>query len=177
MPNFILNICSAGDELFLSDSSVQCCMLNSEIEEKDLREICKCLLEAGKIVLLSGKRALDLYGTLKADGVVLDLSAGSNIKADMASARRVMKGGILGVVSRNRRHEAMIVSENEPDFIVFKIWRDGTEQTRELSKWYSEFFLLQQAVMPQDDGADFGQYPADIVILTPREYKIFVAKK
>lgn len=177
MPNFILNIRSAGDELFLSDSSVQCCMLNSEIEEKDLREICKCLLEAGKIVLLSGKRALDLYGTLKADGVVLDLSAGSNIKADMASARRVMKGGILGVVSRNRRHEAMIVSENEPDFIVFKIWRDGTEQTRGLSEWYNEFFLLQQAVMPQDDGADFGQYPADIVILTPREYKIFVAKK
>lgn len=177
MPNFILNICSAGGELFLSDSSVQCYMLNSEIEPKDLQKICKSLLKAEKIVLLSGKRALDLYETLKADGVVLDLSASSNIKADMAAARRVMNGGILGVIGRNRRHEAMIVSENEPDFIVFKIWRDGAEQTRGLSEWYGEFFLLQQAVMPQDNGADWKQYPADIVILTPREYKIFVAKK
>lgn len=177
MPNFILNIRSADDELFLSDSSVQCFLLNSEIEQDNLRKICKCLLEAGKIVLLAGKRALDLYGTLKADGVVLDLSASSDIKADITAARNVMKGGILGVVSRNRRHEAMLVSENEPDFIVFKIWHDGAEQTRGLSEWYNEFFLLQQAVMPQDNGADFEQYPADMAILTPQDYKIFVAKK
>lgn len=177
MPNFILNICSPDDELFLSDSAVQCFLLNSEIERNALRKICGRLLAAGKIVLLSGPCALDLRNALKADGVLLDLSAVSDVKREMAAARASMKDGILGVVSRNRRHEAMIVSENEPDFIVFKIWRDGAEQTLELSKWYNEFFLLQQAVMPQDDGADFERYPADIVILTPREYKIFVAKK
>nr|QIM10394.1 hypothetical protein PlAlph_2860 [uncultured Alphaproteobacteria bacterium] len=177
MPNFILNIRSAEDELFLSDSFLQCYLLNSEIEQNALKCLCEKLLNAGKIVLLFGARALDLCAPLKADGVLLDLSASENIKRDMASARSLIKGGILGVVSRNRRHEAMIASENEPDFIVFKIWKDGSAQTLELSKWYNEFFLLQQAVMPQDDRADFEQYPSDMVILTPQDYKIFVAKK
>lgn len=177
MPNFILNIRSAEDELFLSDSSLQCYLLNSEIEQAALQRLCEKLLNAGKIVLLSGVRALEQYAPLKADGVLLDLSASADVKKDMSSARRLMKGGILGVISRNRRHEAMIASENEPDFIVFKIWKDGSAQTLELSKWYNEFFLLQQAVMPQDGRADFEQYPSDMVILTPQDYKIFVAKK
>lgn len=177
MQNFILNIRSAEDELFLSDSLLQCYLLDTAIELNALSELCNRLLNAGKIVLLSGDRALDLCALLKADGVVLDLSASADIKADMDFACRSLKGGILGVVSRNRRHEAMLVSENEPDFIVFKIWRDGAAHTIELSRWYNEFFLLQQAVMPQDDETDFEQYPADMAILTPQLYKIFVAKK
>jgi hypothetical protein len=71
----------------------------------------------------------------------------------------------------------MIVSENEPDFVIFKVWHDGQDKTIELAKWYNEFFLLQMAIMPQDDDIAFEEYLADIMILTPETYKIFVAKK
>ena len=35
----------------------------------------------------------------------------------------------------------MIVSEAEPDFVVFKVWKDGFESVRELTDWYNDFFL------------------------------------
>jgi len=78
---------------------------------------------------------------------------------------------------RRRRHEAMIVSENEPDFVVFRIWSEGAEKTKALADWYAEFFLLQTAVEPMDGSVDFSAWPADMVILSPEDYKILVAKK
>lgn len=177
MPNFILNITSQDDDLMLQNPEIQCVLLNSDISEQELQKIVHQILSAGKIVILTGKKAVDLVKILNADGVLIDLSKSNNIKKDIADVRNRISGGFLGVICRNRRHEAMIASENDPDFIVFKVWSDGAEKTIELAEWYSEFFLLQMAVFPQDENIDFNKYPADIFILTPEQYKIFVAKK
>ena len=177
MPNFILNINSPTEDLMLEDTSVGCCLLNSGIDLSELKSLARRIAAADKICLLYGEKAAVLQNSVGADGIVADLSQSSNIKKDIADLRKQIKDGILGVISRNRRHEAMIVSENEPDFIVFRVWNDGCEQTFELAEWYEEFFLLQMAIMPQDNEVDFARYNADILILTPEQYKIFVAKK
>ncbi len=177
MQNFILNIHSADDDLLLSDESLQCYAVNAEMDFSCLKNICGQLLKNGKIVLLAGDKAPQLRKELNADGIIADLSASNSIKKDIAEIRKLCGQCILGIISRNRRHEAMIVSENEPDFIIFKIWKDGKEQTLSLAEWYNDFFLLQMAVMPQDENSFFEKYPADIVILSPQDYKIFVAKK
>lgn len=177
MPNFILNITSQNDDLMLSNPDIQCYILSSDIEHTSLQKLVHQISNAEKISLLYGEKSVDIAPLLSADGVLIDLSKSENIKKDIKNIRHQLPQGILGTICRNRRHEAMIISENEPDFIVFKIGGDGTDKTLELAKWYNDFFLLQMAVFPQDAEADFTQYPCDIVILTPERYKIFVAKK
>lgn len=177
MPNFILNICSQDDDLMLNNAAIECCLVNSAIEISHLQNIVQKMQNVGRIVLLNGEGAAELCVSVKADGIITDLSKSNNIKKDISETRQQIGNGVLGVISRNRRHEAMLVSENEPDFLVFKVWNEGSMQTLELAKWYANFFLLQMAIMPQDDEVDISEYNADMLILTPRQYKIFVAKK
>lgn len=177
MPNFILNITSQDDDLMLSNPDIQCYLLSSNIDGQALQKLVHQIAKSAKISLLFGEKSVEKAASLTVDGVLADLSKSENIKKDIIDIRHRLKNGILGVICRNRRHEAMIVSENEPDFVVFKIWSDGAEKTLELARWYSEFFLLQMAVFPQDENTNFEQYPCDIIILTPEQYKIFVAKK
>ncbi len=177
MTNFILNITSADDDLMISSKEVICYTLNSDMDLDALKEIISKLAKEEKIILLHGNKALERCKDLGADGIIADLSASKNIKKDIEFIRQKSKNMTLGIICRNRRHEAMIVSENEPDFIIFKVWHDGQDKTVELAKWYNEFFLLQMAIMPQDDNIALKDYLADIMILTPELYKIFVAKK
>lgn len=177
MPNFILNITSLDDDLMLNSNDFDCYILNSEMAQSALKQRVEQLSALGKIVLLSGMNAASLCAPLKADGIVADLSKSDNIKKDMADLRAQIGNGVLGTVSRCRRHEAMLISENEPDFIIFKQWKDGSEKIKDLTEWYGEFFLLQMAIWPQEDEIDLSDYPADIVIFSPESYKIFVAKK
>jgi hypothetical protein len=58
----------------------------------------------------------------------------------------------------------MLVSECEPDFLIFRFWRDGWEANRELLKWYNELFLIQCAAQVEED-CDFKSLPCDFVIL------------
>ncbi len=177
MTNFILNITSAEDDLMISSQEIQCYTLNSDIDFNALKEIVSKLIKNEKIVLLHGNNALELCNKLNVDGIITDLTSSKNIKKDIESIRQKIGRMTLGIICRNRRHEAMIVSENEPDFIIFKVWHDGQDKTVELTKWYNEFFLLQMAIMPQEDNVALDSYLADIMILTPEAYKIFVAKK
>lgn len=79
-----------------------------------------------------------------ADGVILDLGA-EGLKEKMAAVRKELgKSGVVGLFTRNRRHESMIVSEADPDFVVFKVWKDGFESVRELTDWYNDFFLFNR---------------------------------
>ena len=177
MPKFILKISRPGAEALLEDPNLECFVFSSALPEDYLQRQTARAVQAGKIVLLEGENAAALCLRLNADGIIADLSASAAVKKDMAALRRQIGSRFLGVICRNRRHEAMIVSENEPDFIIFKIWRDGAEKTRELAEWYHEFFLLQMAVEPEDEDADVLSYPCDMAILSPDTYKILVAKK
>lgn len=71
----------------------------------------------------------------------------------------------------------MVISEFEPDFLIFQGWNDGIDQVRELVAWYNELFLIQSAVLCREENVGFQSFDCDIVILSDREYTIFVAKK
>lgn len=176
MPKFIIKISDAASADYSAAAAAECFIIDTDGDGFDVAALCHRLREAGKIVLLSGSRAAELCRSLSADGLVADLRESVKIKQDMAALRKAYPDKVLGVVCRNRRHEAMIVSENEPDFIIFKVWRDGWQKTRELAIWYSQLFLIQMAIEPEA-AADFADFGADMVILSPESYKILLRKK
>ncbi len=177
MPKFILKISSADEENDINTENVECFIYDAGLPADYLSRQIDRAREKDKIILFEGDNAAALAVKLGADGIVADLSQSQNIKKEMAALRAKIGSRFLGVICRNRRHEAMIVSENEPDFVIFRIWGEGAEKTKELAAWYEEFFLLQMAVEPMDDETDFSSFPADMVILSPARYKILVAQK
>ena len=124
---------------------------------------------------MSGEKAADLYLQNLGDGLIIDTSKDENPAKQIKEIKAKCKKALLGVICRNRRHEAMLVSECEPDFIIFRIWKDGLDHNIELLKWYSDLFLIQNAVLPEDE-IDTRKIPADFVILNDTAYTIFVAK-
>lgn len=157
-----------------TNKEIECFIVSSDLTSGFINDFKEKAQHA--IVLIDGENAADLCVKYNLDGIVADLSKSTSIKSDMKSLREKIGNKILGVISRSRRHEAMIVSENEPDFIVFKMWSDGIENIIELLSWYNEFFLLQSAIMPQDNECIMQQTKADIGIFDLEKYKILVAK-
>lgn len=177
MPKFIIKISAPVADSFFKQTGAECFIINAGLREAELARMAKAATAAGKIALLAGDNAAALCRCCNADGIVADLRESAAIKKDMARLREECGNRFLGVICRNRRHEAMVVSENEPDFIIFKVWQDGAAKTRELTEWYSQLFLIQMAVEPEGEIADIAAFGADMVILTPESYKILVAKK
>ena len=81
-----------------------------------------------------------------------------NLKKDLP------KNSIIGLFSRSRRHEAMLISELEPDFIIFKVWSDGLDKTIELLNWYNDFFIIQSCAWLEDENIDLSLINADFYI-------------
>ncbi len=98
------------------------------------------------------------------DGLIMDLSKSDNIKKDFLTISAHLKNKLTGIICRNRRHEAMICSECEPDFLIFKAWQDGRHKIEELTSWYAEMFLIQSALMPMES-LDYQSFKTDFVIL------------
>ena len=177
MPKFILHI-SAVSPLSLADSDVECFLLETSLPEEFITQFAARAAGQDKIVLLNGEKSAALSARLKLDGAVVDVSSSENPVRDFERQRQLCaKDAVIGVISRNRRHEAMLLSECEPDFVIFKIWSAGEEGTRQLVKWYNDLFLIQSAVFCQEDSVNIEGYETDIVILNENLYKIFVAKK
>ena len=130
MPKFILKITAESAENCIDEKNVECFILSASLPEDCLGRIIRKIEAAGKIALLEGEDAAALAVKLGTDGIVADLSASTAIKKEMATLRRQLGRRFLGVICRSRRHEAMIVSENEPDFVVFRIWSEGAEKTK-----------------------------------------------
>ncbi len=176
MPKFIPYLISV-DYSLLDGSAAECFLLDSSLPEDFVRSFARRASEQNKLVLAAGEKAADLCRRCNLDGVLLDLSNADNPAREIENFRKSAgKEKILGVISRNRRHEAMIISESEPDFVAFKIWKAGEAGTQELVRWYSELFLIQSAVFVQDEDAGWEACNSDIVIINESWYKILVAK-
>ena len=174
MQKFIITITEENDEL-IQDSAIECYLLTSSLSKKFMSDFAKKAAQAQKLVLVQNAPALSKE--LGLDGFVLDVSHSEKIKAEFEKAKKAAGSDkVSGLIVRNRRHEAMIASECEPDFIIFQAWKEGLEHTQELVSWYSELFLIQSAILCEED-VDFEKINADIVILNDKSYKIFVAKK
>ena len=122
MQKFIVKITSENISL-IDDSRVECFLLDSAADTAFNRRFAETARKAGKLLLSCGDKAPELCRELGLDGVVVDLSKNEKPKAEFQFLRNFLgKDAVIGAVTRNRRHEAMVISEFEPDFLVFQAW-------------------------------------------------------
>ena len=176
MQKFIIRLTEENQKL-IDSSEIECCVLDSELSEELNEKLAKQLQTKNKIVLSMGSKALETCQRLSLDGVIVDMSQVQHPKAFIDDLRKQLgKDAIIGAITRNRRHEAMIISEAEPDFLIFQAWKDGQPQVAELVKWYNELFLIQSAVLLREDDVSFSDFECDIVIISDKEYKFLLLK-
>ena len=159
MQNLIINITQENFTL-LEKGDIGCFILPENLSKRFKCDFIEKAHKHGALCLLSGASE---YADYEADGVVLDLSKEEKPQKIIKEFKKKNPKALLGVISRNRRHEAMLISECEPEFIIFKVWADGLDKNRELLQWYAELFLIQSAVWPQED-VDYASLPADFII-------------
>ena len=163
MQKFIVRV-ESEEKRFSDKMEGECYALNAALDEEYCREFVENAAAESRIVLFYGEGAVKTAVHLGADGVILDLGV-EGLKEKMAAVRKELgKSGVVGLFTRNRRHESMIVSEAEPDFVVFKVWKDGFESVRELTDWYNDFFLIQSAAWIMEDGVPTEELRTDFVI-------------
>lgn len=173
MQKFIINI-TGEDMSLLDDENLECFVVKAAAAPAFRAKFAAAARAKGKLVLTDD---VQVCKNEDFDGVLADFSRSENIAADFKALAAGLKKKFVGLITRNRRHEAMLVSECEPDFVAFRAWREGAEQVQALTSWYAEMFLLQSALLPEDDDLDFTAFATDFVILDDIKYKIFVAKK
>ena len=163
MQNFIVRITQENDRLIYGER-IGCFILSAKVGADFAGNFVRKAHEAGKLVLTEGENAAENYRLYQADGLIADVSKEATPQKILKQIMAQVKGAVIGVICRNRRHEAMLVSECEPDFVIFKVWCDGLETNRELLKWYSDLFLIQCAAQVEED-LDYKGLPADFIIL------------
>ena len=165
MQKNIIRIDVVNDK-FLIKMEEECYILNTSLDAEYCRKFVEKASVEDRIVLFYGDDAIDICKKYGADGVVLDLGA-EKLKEKMQNVRKQLgKGKFVGLFTRSRRHESMLVSEVEPDFVIFKVFKDGFENIKELTDWYGEFFILQSAgwLMEEIDGNSLKNLKTDFII-------------
>ena len=167
MQNFIIRITQENANI-AKDKKFQCYILPDSLNTEFVDNFTATAKQCGKLLLAQGATAIEFYKKHNLDGFIIDTVKDTKPQKTLKNIRQQAPNAIIGVISRNRRHEAMLVSECEPDFIIFNVWQDGLEHNRELLEWYSELFLIQSAVQCEN-GVDFTTLPADLVIIDDTE--------
>ena len=143
----------------------ECYVLNAALDEDFCLKFIAVASKTDRIVLFYGVNAVDVCKKCGGDGVIVNLGD-KDLKNKMAELRKTLgKGKFIGLFTRNRRHESMLVSEVEPDFVIFKVWNDGFGNVKELTDWYQDFFLIQSAAwLMDDDMPDVASLQTDFLI-------------
>ena len=130
MQNFIVRITQENANL-LNRAELGCFILPDTAAPDFAADFVAQAHAANKLVLTEGTDALGFYRRFATDGLIVDSSKETNPAKFLKSVQKQAPHAIIGVITRNRRHEAMIVSECEPDFVIFKFWKDGFESNKE----------------------------------------------
>ncbi len=169
MPKFILNINAVTDKIY-TDDNIVCYVLDASLP----KDYIKNFDSSGKMVLLGGDNAAQLNSELATDGILADISSDLPIKAQVGEVRRQSGNRkVLGAVIAARRHEAMLVSETEPDFVAFRFSAEQKEYASEVIKWYNELFLIQSAVDLRNGITALDNVDCDFVIINSQDYANF----
>lgn len=163
MQNIIIRITQENTNL-LKDKNIGCFILPDTCSPDFAARFIAEAKQNGQLVLAEGNNALSFYKEFGTDGLILNTVKESNPRKFIENVQAQAKNAVIGAISRNRRHEAMLVSEAEPDFIIFQIWKDGLENNINLIDWYNEFFLIQNAVWPKED-VELSRLKSDFLIL------------
>lgn len=151
MPRIILKINHESSPI-VSSENVCCYMAASQLSEAKFNQ----LLKSGKMVLSFGENAYDVCQKYSLDGMVFELDVTKPVKSQLKPFREKLKHKTLGVIIPPRRHEAMLVSEVEPEFVVFKL--QDYASAKDLIMWYNDLFLLPLAL---DFSSTDSPIPAD----------------
>lgn len=168
MHKFIVSLTNE-DTALIQSPKLECFVVDTA--QSKVKELIEAVKKQDKLVLVVGENACEVCNKYNADGVLVDLSKSEHCAKDVNFARKQIGDKVLGVISRNRRHEAMLISECEPDFVAFKAWNQGIEQVKELVSWYNEMFLIQSAVVLQEKIENPADFDCDIIVLPAEEYK------
>ena len=169
MQNFIIRITQENTKL-LKNPDIGCFILPTSCSAEFATNFVEEAQKAGKLVLCEGENVVDFYKKFNTDGLILNTVKENNPKKLIKQVQSLAPKAILGIVTRNRRHEAMLVSECEPDFVIFKFWKDGFENNAELLNWYAELFLIQNAAQIEED-IDYSSLNADFIIIDDSQFK------
>ena len=169
MQNFIIKITQENAQLIAKDE-IGCFILPTNLSPQFAVEFIKQAHFRNKLVLCTGENAVDFYTQYNTDGLILNTVAEDNPQKIIKQVQKRAPKAILGVITRNRRHEAMLVSECEPDFLIFRFWKDGFAANKELLDWYAELFLIQNAAQIEED-IDFSSLNADFIIIDDTKFK------
>ena len=168
MQNFIIRITQENFNS-INNECCQCFILPDTTTPDFALDFVQKAHAKDKLILSEGNNAVEFYKKYNLDGVVVDTSKDEKPQNTVKFVQQQIGKAIVGVISRNRRHEAMLISECEPDFVIFKVWQEGIEHTKELLEWYNELFLIQSAAQVEDKNIDIEALTADFVIIDDTE--------
>lgn len=169
MQNFIIRITQENINL-VNNTEIGCFILPDTATPDFAARFAAEAKKQNKLVLAEGEDALDFYKQFNLDGLILNTVRQEKPRKFIENIKAQAPKAVIGAIARNRRHEAMLVSEAEPDFIAFQIWKDGLDKNIELIDWYNEFFLIQNAAYIVED-VPLETLKSDFVILDDAKYE------
>lgn len=169
MPKLILKINAQTDEVY-THPDICCYLLNTALPETYIKNFDR----RGALLLLGGDNAAGLCKSLNADGVVVDIDSSLPVKKQVASARAQLGSGkVFGAVIEPSRHQAMLVSETEPDFVAFRFGANEASRALPVVRWYNELFLIQSALDMSGGFGEWESFAPDFLIINSSDYKDF----
>ena len=168
MPKFIIKIEEKDNELLNNDDI--CCYFADEKSNKKVLALAKT---SDKLVLGEG---VEFCLEAELDGVLIRHQVDEKFAKYIKPIQKQLKKQSMGIYCQPSRHEAMIASEAEPDFVIFDVNENNQKEALEVMPWYSELFLIQSAVSYFDKIDEKLLNFADFIILNTSTYKILVDK-
>ena len=175
MQSFIIKLENQDNEL-INDENICCYLIDSSYKKEAISPLADKVHKQDKLILVGGKDADKICRDDNLDGVVIEIVEDIPHKKKISELRsKIGKDRFIGIICPLQRHAAMLVSETEPEFVAFRV--DDRDKAAEIISWYNELFLIQSAVLLREENIPFSDFKCDIVIISDKEYNIFVAKK
>ena len=171
MPKFILKI-NSGDTALI-DNDYICCYL---ADKNSAPEVVNAARNSDKLVLAVGEDAVADCLENQLDGALLLHPVDDKYAKFIKPLQKQLGKKFLGLGCGASRHEAMLVSEAEPDFVAFQTSPENQKEAAEVLQWYGELFLLQSALFYAPGMDDELLSLTDFIILNTADYKILVDK-
>lgn len=172
MPKFIIKI-SSPDKTLVNNQDI-CCYL---ADESSAPEALQAAISSDKLVLATGEDAINFCLKKNLDGVLTSHLVDEKYGKYIKSLQKELGGRkFWGAEINPSRHEAMIASEEEPEFVAFRVTKDSEAIAAEILDWYGELFLIQSALFYSSEISQELLEKTDFLILNTDEYKILVDK-
>lgn len=168
MPQIILKINNENDKIYENDN-ICCYIANTSLTNNVIDKI----LKTNKLLLWQGPNIEEKIKTI-GNGVVINTDTKKPLKAQIKPVKEKLRNNqILGTIIEPSRHETMLASETEPDFVAIRIRESELIKTKELISWYNDLFLIQIAADMSEYKGSIKDFDVDFVIINSKDYADF----